>query len=87
MLTQGIAIEGASILAREAEDALTAAGVSQEVVERAKAFLFTPGISVAKAAAIACDTVTVNAMHDPTEGGVATALMELAGCRRCRGGR
>ena len=78
VLTQGIAIEGASILAREAEDALTAAGVSQEVIERAKAFLFTPGISVAKAAAIACDTVDVHAMHDPTEGGVATALMELA---------
>lgn len=78
VLTQGVAIEGTSILAREAEDALVAAGVSQEVIERAKSFLFTPGISVAKAAAIACDTVDVHAMHDPTEGGVATALLELA---------
>ena len=78
LLTQGIAIEGTSILAREAEDALVAGGVSQEIIERAKAFLFTPGISVARAAAIACDSVTVHAMHDPTEGGVATALMELA---------
>lgn len=76
VLTQGIAIEGTSILAREAEDAL--AGVSQEVIGRAKSFLFTPGISVAKAASIACDTTDVHAMHDPTEGGVATALMELA---------
>ena len=78
VLTQGIAIEGTSILAREAEDALVAEGVSQEVIERAKSFLFTPGISVAKAASIVCDTTDVHAMHDPTEGGVATALMELA---------
>lgn len=77
-LTQGVAIEGTSILAREAEDALVAGGVPQEVIERAKSFLFTPGISVTKAATIACDTVTVHAMHDPTEGGVATALLELA---------
>ena len=78
VLTQGIAIEGASILAREAEDTLTGNGVPQAVIERAKSFLFTPGISVAKAAKIACDTAAVHAMHDPTEGGVATALLELA---------
>ena len=78
VLTQGVAIEGTSILAREAEDVLVARGVSQEVIERAKSFLFTPGISVVRAATIACDTVDVHAMHDPTEGGVATALLELA---------
>ena len=78
VLTQGIAIEGTSILAREAEDVLAAKGVPPPVIERAKSFLFTPGISVAKAATIACDTVAVHAMHDPTEGGVATALLELA---------
>ena len=78
VLTQGVAIEGTSILAHEAEDALVAAGVTQDVIARAKSFLFTPGISVAKAASIACDTVDVHAMHDPTEGGVATALLELA---------
>ena len=78
VLTQGIAIEGASILAREAEDTLTAKGVSRTVIERAKSFLFTPGISVFKAARIAHNTAAVNAMHDPTEGGVAGALLELA---------
>ena len=78
VLTQGIAIEGTSILAREAEDTLTAKGVPQPVIERAKSLLFTPGISVAKAAKLACDTAAVHAMHDPTEGGVATALLELA---------
>ena len=76
-LTQGVAIEGTAILAREAADALAANGVSQDVIRRAQGLLFTPGISVAKAAAIACD-VGVNSMHDPTEGGLATGLLEIA---------
>ena len=77
-LTQGVAIEGAAILAREAADALAAKGVSQDVIRRAQELLFTPGISVAKAAAIACDVGGVNSMHDPTEGGLATGLLEIA---------
>ena len=76
-LTQGVAIEGTAILAREAADALAAKGVSQDVIRRAQELLFTPGISVAKAAVIACD-VGVNSMHDPTEGGLATGLLEIA---------
>jgi hydrogenase maturation factor len=78
ILTQGIAIEGASILAREAADELLAAGVARDVIDRAGEFLFTPGISVRKAASIACDTVNVHSMHDPTEGGLATGLLEMA---------
>jgi len=77
-LTQGVAIEGAAILAREAADALAAKGVAQDVIRRAQDLLFTPGISVAKAAAIACDVGGVNSMHDPTEGGLATGLLEIA---------
>ena len=77
ILTQGIAIEGASILAREAAGALADAGVSPELIRRAQELLFAPGISVAKAAAIACE-IGVNSMHDPTEGGLATALREIA---------
>ena len=77
-LTQGVAIEGTAILAREAADALAAKGVAQDVIRRAQDLLFTPGISVAKAAAIACDVGGVNSMHDPTEGGLATGLLEIA---------
>ena len=77
ILTQGIAIEGSSILAREAAPAIAAAGISPDLTRRAQDLLFAPGISVAKAAAIACD-IGVNSMHDPTEGGLATALRELA---------
>ncbi len=78
LLTKGIALEGTAILAREAEFDLRKAGVSTEVVEHAKSLLFKPGISVLQEASIACDTVRVSAMHDPTEGGLATGLMELA---------
>jgi hydrogenase maturation factor len=47
-------------------------------IRRAKAFLTTPGLSVLPEAEIACELATVHAMHDPTEGGIATALVELA---------
>ena len=78
VLTKGIAIEGASILAREAGPELIASGVAPEMVEDAKGLLFSPGISVRKDAEVARRAAPVRAMHDPTEGGLATALRELA---------
>ena len=78
ILTKGIAIEGTSLLAREAADALHEAGVERAMIESARELLFSPGISVAREAAIACDTIDVHAMHDPTEGGLSTAIAEMA---------
>ncbi len=78
ILTKRIAIEGTSLLAREAGKQLLEAGVSHDMIEKAKGLLFSPGISVSKDAAIACDTVKVHSMHDPTEGGLATGLLEMA---------
>ena len=78
ILTKGIAVEGTSLLAREAADALRDAGVESDMIDRAREMLFSPGISVAQEAAIACDTVDVHAMHDPTEGGLSTAIAEMA---------
>jgi hydrogenase maturation factor len=78
VLTKGIALEGTALLAREAGPALRKAGVAASTVRRARDFLFEPGISVVKDAAVACRTVKVHAMHDPTEGGVATGLLEMA---------
>jgi hydrogenase maturation factor len=40
--------------------------------------MYRPGISVLKDALTAIECAPVHAMHDPTEGGVATALHELA---------
>ncbi|MDP7508383.1 MAG: AIR synthase-related protein [Acidimicrobiales bacterium] len=78
VLTRSAAIEGTAILASEAHDALTAAGIEDTVISRSQHFLDDPGISVVKDAAVATSVVPVHAMHDPTEGGIATALRELA---------
>ncbi len=77
ILTQGIAIEGTALLAREKRDVLHGR-VADDVLERAEQFLFDPGISVVAAARTAIDAATVHAMHDPTEGGLVSGLCELA---------
>jgi hydrogenase expression/formation protein HypE len=78
VMTKGVPLEGAAIIAREKEAELRALGVSPAVIRRARGFLKTPGLSVRPEAEIACELTTVHAMHDPTEGGIATALVELA---------
>jgi hydrogenase maturation factor len=77
ILTKGIAIEGTAVLAREME-VLLAAQVGGEVVARGKRFLREPGISVLREAMVVCQAGRPHAMHDPTEGGLATGLWELA---------
>ena len=78
VLTRGIAIEGTAILAREASDALRLAGASDDTINTAADLLFNPGISVVDDALAACEAVQVHSMHDPTEGGLATGLREIA---------
>jgi hydrogenase maturation factor len=78
VMTKGIPLEGAAIIAREKEAELRARGVPAAVIRRARSFLRAPGLSVLPEAEIACELATVHAMHDPTEGGIATALHELA---------
>lgn len=78
LLTKGIALEGASILARECGRFQGGRGVSPEIQRRAREFLHRPGISVLRDARVALGAVSVHAMHDPTEGGLATGLLELA---------
>jgi hydrogenase expression/formation protein HypE len=78
VMTKGVPLEGAAIIAREKEAELRARGVSPAVILRARGFLKSPGLSIRPEAEIACELTTVHAMHDPTEGGIATALVELA---------
>lgn len=78
LMTGGIAIEGTALLAREAAGTLAARGVTMEVIAHARDMLFDPGISVVGAAQELCAAVRPRLMHDPTEGGLATALQELA---------
>ena len=78
VLTKGVPLEGAAIIAREKEAELRARGVSPATIRKARNFLRAPGLSVLPEVEIACELAPVHAMHDPTEGGVATALVELA---------
>jgi hydrogenase expression/formation protein HypE len=79
LLTQRVAVEATAIIAREKRDELRQRhGLSVEVVDRCADFIYSPGISVVRAAQVATATAAIHAMHDPTEGGVATGLWELA---------
>lgn len=77
ILTKGIAIEGTAVLAREIGDRLEER-VGVEMVARGRRFLQEPGLSVLRDAQILCHTGRPHAMHDPTEGGLATGLWEMA---------
>jgi hydrogenase expression/formation protein HypE len=77
LLTKGIPIEATSILAREFHDRLLI-HLSENELQQAADFLHHPGISVVQDARIAVCSGKVTAMHDPTEGGLAAALWELA---------
>jgi hydrogenase expression/formation protein HypE len=78
LLTKGVPLEGAAIIARERREEAERRGVAPDVVARAGALLRDPGISVVRDARLACGVASVHAMHDPTEGGLATACWEMA---------
>ena len=77
LLTKGVPIEATAILAREFPERLTGHLTPGEIGE-AQNFLYDPGISVLREALLAVETAPISAMHDPTEGGLTTALWELA---------
>jgi hydrogenase expression/formation protein HypE len=77
LLTRSVAIEGTAILAREQAEQLRGR-IDANLLARAARFLLDPGISVVGAALAAANVGdAVHAMHDPTEGGLATGLFEL----------
>ena len=70
-------VEGTSILAAEHRRTLLQT-LDPALVDRAEGFLEDPGLSVVGPAGLAAAHLEVHAMHDPTEGGLATGLRELA---------
>jgi hydrogenase expression/formation protein HypE len=68
-------VEGAAVLAREAGGRL--GEVDPVALEAARAALDRPGISVVEQALLAARSGAI-ALHDPTEGGLAAGLHELA---------
>ncbi len=78
LLVNGIPIEATALIAHECADELRARGYDEAFIRRAQGYLHDPGISVVAAARLAAGQPGVHAMHDPTEGGLATGLHELA---------
>ena len=77
LITKGIAIEATSILGRKKEKVLRRR-FSQRFINRCQETIRRPGLSVLKDAQTAMRCGKVHAMHDPTEGGLASGLHELA---------
>ncbi len=75
-LTKGVAVEGTAIIAREFAERLKKIGLAQKEIDQCRRFL--DKISVITEAKIAAATKGTSAMHDVTEGGLATALEELS---------
>jgi hydrogenase maturation factor len=81
LLVKGLAIEGTAILARQCAGRLS--GIPAGQLTRAAGFLTDPGISVVDAARICAPLPGISALHDPTEGGLAAAVRELARLAGC----
>ena len=77
ILAGGIPVEATAIIAREKASDLEGK-YEAEFLARCTNFLVEPGISIVAAAQTAQIAGEVHAMHDPTEGGLATGLWELA---------
>jgi hydrogenase maturation factor len=76
LLTKAVCVEGTAIIAREFGDKLKRLGVPASDIANCRRFL--DRIGILEEARIAGRTEGVSAMHDVTEGGLATALEELS---------
>jgi hydrogenase maturation factor/beta-phosphoglucomutase-like phosphatase (HAD superfamily) len=76
LFTKRIAVEGTAIIAREFGARLRKMGMAAKEIDRCSRFL--DNISVITEAKVAAATPETSAMHDVTEGGLATALSEMS---------
>ena len=83
ILTKGIAIEGAYIISKEKEADLVQNNIDLQLIRKCQNLLKSPGISIVKEAQLVHRNFTVHAMHDPTEGGLAMGLVEMAQNSNC----
>jgi hydrogenase maturation factor len=77
-----LAMEGTAILAEMFADKLLMK-YDEEYIQTAKNLIYYPGLSVVKPAVYASKELPVKLMHDPTEGGIVTALREMAVQTNC----
>jgi hydrogenase expression/formation protein HypE len=78
LLIKPVPIEGTALIALERAGVLRERGYSADLIGQAQRFLHDPGISVVAPALLAAESAEVHSMHDPTEGGVMTGLLEMA---------
>ena len=76
LMTKAVAVEGTAIIAREFAERLQRIGVTASEIDICRRLL--DQISILPEAGIALSVDGVSAMHDVTEGGLATALEELS---------
>jgi hydrogenase expression/formation protein HypE len=77
IMTKTAALEATAIIALEKEKELKK-HFPQELIGRAQRYLREPGLSVLKEARLMAGMNSVHALHDPTEGGIATGVFEIA---------
>ncbi|WP_034622476.1 AIR synthase family protein [Desulfovermiculus halophilus] len=77
IMTKWAAIEATSIMAIDCGAELTKR-FSEDMIARARRYLYDPGISVIQDSRIVAGYPQVHALHDPTEGGIATGIHEMA---------
>jgi len=76
LLTKQVAVEGTAILAEEFNERLAARGIDRETLEACKGYL--DKLSILPEAELAGEHPGTAALHDVTEGGLASALFELS---------
>jgi hydrogenase maturation factor len=81
VMTKSAAIEATAIIATEKAQDLSHA-LPRKTILKAQSYLHDPGISVVEEARIAAAFKEVHALHDPTEGGIATGIYEMASASR-----
>lgn len=77
LLVKTAPIEGTALMALERAEMLRARGYDEAFIQRCQGYLHQPGISVVRPALLAAESADVHAMHDPTEGGVMSGLLEM----------
>lgn len=82
IITSPIVVEGTALLARECRSELSK-WFDESFLDKAASLLVDPGISIVDHARRLQMTGGVTALHDPTEGGLASGLREIAVASGC----
>jgi len=80
LMTKAVAVEGTAIIAREFGERLKSMGVGDVEIENCRQLI--DQVSILEEAKMAVNAGGVSAMHDVTEGGLATAVYELSAAGR-----